>query len=24
MYRSQLRNTKKAATNAELLDALLG
>ena len=24
MYRSQLRNTTKAATNAELLDALLG
>ena len=24
MYRSQLRNTKKAATNDELLDALLG
>ena len=24
MYRSQLRNTKKAATNVELLDALLG
>ena len=24
MYRSQLRNSKKAVTNAELLDTLLG
>ncbi len=24
MYRSQIRNNTKAATNAELLDALLG
>ena len=24
MYRSQLRNGKKAASNAEILDALLG
>lgn len=24
MYRNQLRNTKKATSNAEILDALLG